>query len=241
MAEENAVEKIAAFIVDTDRDSIPSEAFRTAKSAILDWTGVAIAGTQESSARILGRYIKTMEAKDESGVIGGGFKTTADLAAWANGCAGHALDFDDTFPSSSGYNFHPTAPILPAILALAEKKQASGRVVLAAYVCGVEVEFCLGAAIGRSGSEAGWHPTAILGLIGATAASAKMLNLDLFRTKMAIGIASSMAGGLMRNSGSMTKPLHAGNAARNGLVAKSGPGFYRGGRPGGAINARQRS
>jgi len=219
MIEGSAVDKIASFAVHIDSRAIPSKAFHIAKNAILDCVGVTIAGAREPGAQILTRHIKAMEAKGDAGIIGAAFKTAADLAAWANGCAAHALDYDDTFPNSSGYNFHPTAPILPAILALAEGKQASGQDVLTAYVCGVEVEFCLGAAIGRSCSEAGWHPTAILGLMGAVVASARMLKLDLFQTKMAIGIAGSMAGGLMRNSGSMTKPLHAANAARNGVLA----------------------
>jgi 2-methylcitrate dehydratase PrpD len=219
MAEDKAAEKIEAFVVNTDYHSIPPEALRIAKNALLDCIGVTVAGVREPASKILTEHVKNMETKGEAGIIGGGFKATADLAAWVNGSTGHALDYDDTFPNSSGYNFHPTVPILPAILALAERKQASGKEVLTAYICGVEIEFCLGAVIGRSSSEVGWHPTAILGLMGATAASAKMLNLDIPRTRMAIGIASSMTGGLMRNSGTMTKAMHAGNAARNGILA----------------------
>ena len=110
-------------------------------------------------------------------------------------------------------------PILAAVLALGEKLNASGCDLLTAYIVGIEVESRVGAAIGRHNSEIGWHPTPVIGTMGAVAASANMLKLDIQHTQRALGMAGSLAGGLVQNFGTMTKPLHAGNAAKNGIVA----------------------
>ena len=212
-------EKLAKFIAETDFECIPKEAVHSAKNAILDWIGVTIAGSNEPVTAILAEQVKRMGAIGEAGVICRAFRTSTDLAAWVNGTASHALDYDDTFPNAAGYNFHPTVPILSAVLALAEKKGASGKDVLTAYIVGIEVESRIGASIGRYSSEIGWHPTPVVGTTGAVAASANMLKLNMQQARMALGIASSLAGGLLQNFGTMTKPLHAGNSAKNGIVA----------------------
>jgi len=212
-------EKVAQFIAETDFESIPKEAVGIARNAILDWVGVAIAGSNEPVTRILAGQVKRMGAIGEAGVIGKAFRTSSDLAAWVNGTASHALDYDDTIAEAAGYNFHPTVPILSAVLALGEKVGASGKDILTAYVVGIEVESRVGAATGRYTSEMGWHLTSVLGTIGAVAASARVLKLNVGQVRMALGIASSLAGGLLQNFGTMTKPLHAGNPAKNGVVA----------------------
>ena len=212
-------EKVAQFIAETSYERIPEEAVRIAKRAILDWVGVTIAGSNEPVTRIVFEQVRRMKAVGEAGVICKGFQTSADLAAWVNGAASHALDYDDTFANESGFNFHPTVTLLSAVLALGEKVKASGREILAAYIVGIETETRIGAAIGRVTSETGWHPTPVVGTIGAVAASANILRLNIDQTLMALGIASSLAGGLLQNFGTMTKPLHAGNSARNGVVA----------------------
>jgi 2-methylcitrate dehydratase PrpD len=213
------MERIVNFIAQTEYKNIPEEARQVAKNAIVDWVGVAIAGSGEPATRIAASYARRLKVMAEAGVIGGAFRTSTELAAWVNGAAGHALDYDDTFPSSAGYNFHPTVPVLPAVLALGQRYHSPGAVVIAAYVAGVEVESRLGAAVGRHSSEIGWHPTAVLGTIGAVAACANLLRLNHRQVRAALGIAGSLTGGLVRNFGTMTKPLHAGNAARNGVVA----------------------
>ena len=213
------MENMVRFIAETDYGHIPEEGHREARRAILDWFGVTIAGSQEPVARITMEYAKQQGAAGEAGIIGRAFETSAELAAWVNGTAGHALDYDDTFPNEADYNFHPTVPLLPAVLALAEKCDSPGTDLIAAYVVGIEVESRVGAAIGCHNSEIGWHPTPVVGTIGAAAASANILRLNREQVNMALGIAGSLAGGLRQNFGSMTKPLHAGNAARNGVVA----------------------
>ena len=212
-------ERIAQFIAETRYEHIPREAVRIAKRAILDWVGVTIAGSDEPVTRLLFEHVQRMKAVGEAGVISKGVQTSADLAAWANGTASHALDYDDTFANESGFNFHPTVTLLSSVLALGERMKASGRDILTAYIVGIETETRLGAAIGRITSETGWHPTPVVGTIGAVAGSANVLRLNAEQSLMALGIGSSLAGGLLQNFGTMTKPLHAGNSARNGVVA----------------------
>ena len=214
-----ATEKVSNFIVETNYKHLPQQAIHIAKRAILDCMGVAITGSSEPGPKILAGYVRRVGASPEAGVVCGGFQTSADLSAWVNGTASHALDYDDTFPNAAGYNFHPSVPILPAVLALGEKLGASGRDVLTAYIVGIEVEARIGAAIGPSNSRIGWHPTPVLGTMGAVAGSANILKLNAGQARMALGIASSLTGGLIQNFGTMTKPLHAGNSARNGVVA----------------------
>lgn len=214
-----STERLAKFTTETKYRNIPRKAVDVAKKAVLDYLGVAIAGSQEPAVTILSQQVRQMGAVGEAGVILGGFKTTADLAAWVNGTISHSLDYDDTFSTAAGYNMHPSVPIWPAVFALGEKHRVSGKDLLAAYIIGIEVESRIGVAIGKQNSDAGWHPTAVLGTIAAAAASASILNLDVWQTQMALGIASSLASGLVRNFGTMTKPMHAGNAARNGVIA----------------------
>ena len=212
-------EKIARFIAETVYEQIPEEAVRIAKRAILDWVGVTLGGSNEPGTRIVCDQVRRTGAAGEAGVICKAFQTSADLAAWANGAASHALDYDDTFANEAGFNFHPTVTLLSSVLALGEKVKASGRELLAAYIVGIETETRVGAAIGRPTSETGWHPTPVVGTIGAAAACANILRLNAEQARMALGIASSLAGGLLLNFGTMTKPLHAANSARNGVVA----------------------
>jgi len=148
--------------------------------------------------------------------LGRALRLPAADAALANGTAAHALDFDDVSLPMRG---HPSAPLLPAVLALGEASGSSGLGILTAFVLGFEVEAKLGRAIGGPHYALGWHATSTLGTLGAAAACARLLRLDAGRTQMALGIAASLASGLQQNFGSMTKPLHAGWAARSGVVA----------------------
>ena len=217
--EKTGTEKVAQFIAETNYEQIPEEAVRIAKKAILDWVGVTIAGSNEPVAGIVCEQVRRTKAVAEAGMICKAFQTSADLAAWANGTASHSLDYDDTFANEAAFNFHPTAPILSAVLALGEKIKASGREILASYIVGIEVEYRIGAAIGPYASDMGWHSTPVVGTMGAVAASSRILRFNNEQARMALGIAGSLAGGLLQNIGTMTKPLHAGNSARNGVVA----------------------
>jgi len=167
-------------------------------------------------AGIMTTYIKDTGGRPQASVWGKKFKTSLPLAALANGTFGHALDYDDINRNMRG---HPTVSVLPAAMAAGEEGRASGRGVLEAFIIGLEVETKLGAGMNPHLFENGWHPTAILGAMGATAAAAKLFRLPGDKVCMALGIAGSLASGLRQNFGTMTKPLHAGRAAQNGVTA----------------------
>ena len=207
-----ATVNLAAFVVPAD----PPAAARTiAARAFLDTIGVTLAGAAEPAARIVQRVI----AQDGGGpcrVLGTGWRSSAANAALANGTAAHALDYDDMCFVSLA---HPSAPLVAAAVAAAELAGASGRAVLDAYVVGFEIEGRLGRAMNPRHYQRGWHCTATLGTIGAAAAASRLLGLDAAATRHALAIAASEASGLKENFGTMVKPLHAGLAARNGIVA----------------------
>lgn len=211
-------EEIANFIVEISYEQLPAAVINAGKIAILDCVGVTLAAGEETSGKIVSEYVRDV-GRPEAGVIGEGFKTSVDQAAWVNGTKAHALDYDDYFTPAQLTPYHPTVAILPAVLAVGEKYHASGKEALLSYITGFEVLAKIAVACGKQHYEVGWHTTSNLGSIGAAAAIAKMLDLSQEKTRMALGIASSLAGGLRKNFGTMTKPLHAGNAARNGVVA----------------------
>jgi 2-methylcitrate dehydratase PrpD len=214
--------KIAQFVVNAKYENVPPKAVETAKIAVRDCLGVALAGSQEEDAKICAQIARQENAKEETTVIGQGFKTSALQAAFANGTAAHALDFDHSFTIMG----QPTAPIIPAIFALGEALGASGRQVLEAYVVGYEVTGKLAHSL-RDSAHDGWHAPSTLGSFGAAAACGKLLGLGASQVEMALGIAASMAGGIVANFGTMTKPLHVGLGARNGvLAAKLAAGGY---------------
>ena len=208
--------QLAEFVANASFDSLPPEAVVQAKRALLDTLGVALAGSREEAARILAERALADGGGGEASVLGWGFRAPAAGAALVNGTAAHALDFDDVSMSMRG---HPSAPLLPAVLATAEETRASGAEALLAFVLGFEVAAKMGGLLGARHYDLGWHATSTLGTLGAAAASARLRGLCAERTLAALGIAASMASGLRANFGTMTKPLHAGLAARNGVQA----------------------
>ncbi len=209
--------KLATFITKTNFDSLPIEATEKAKSHILDCMGVMLAGSTQHVGKLITQFVKTMGGNPQSGVVAGGFKTSAPNAALANGTMGHALDFDDDSDTAIS---HPSVTVLPAILALGEDK-ASGKDVLTSYVIGEEVMARIASVPGLIPGhyEKGWHPTSTIGIIGAVTAGAKILDLDIEQIRTAFGIAASEASGLSSNFGTMVKPFHAGSAAAKSVAA----------------------
>ena len=215
-------EQFAEFIVETDYQKLPVAAVEAAKRAMLDYIGVTIAGSLESAGRLIAKFVKEMEGAPRAAVVGAGFRTSPPDAALANGIMAHALDYDDVSTTISEHPVavHLTGVMLSAILPLGEEIRASGRDIIAAYVIGYEVSSQLANAMGPDfGDDLGWHPTASLGTIGAGAAAAKLLKLNLSQTVTALSIAASQASGLRQNFGTMTKPFHIGNAAKSGIVS----------------------
>jgi 2-methylcitrate dehydratase PrpD len=206
--------RIAQFVVKTNFSDFPPQALATAKVALRDCLGVALAGSKDEAAEICGKIARQEDAKREASVVGQGFKTSALQAALVNGTSAHALDYDHSFTLMG----QPTSPIIPATVALGEALGVSGRSLLEAYVIGFEVTGKLALSL-KGAVEDGWHGPTIVGVFGAAAACAKLLQLNAAQVEMALGIAASMAGGVVANFGTMTKPLHSGLAARNGVLA----------------------
>jgi len=211
-----ATERIARFTADLVFESLSPEVVLATKRALLDTIGVMLAGVHEEGSDIVFGYASSLRAAPEATIVGTSLQTSAAQAALTNGAFGHALDFDDV---AAGMQGHPSVPLAPAVLALGEKLGASGRQVIAAFAAGFEVECKLGRMLGRGAYVRGWHMTSVLGAIGAAAGGANLLELDPDRARHALGIAVSMASGSRQNFGTMTKPLHAGLAARAGVEA----------------------
>jgi len=207
---------LAEFIVRTGYDNLPSEAIAAARRHTLDCLGVTVLGSAEDTSRKVLDYVEESGGKPESSIIGSRLKTSTSMAALANGTSAHALDYDDYAQSWLG---HPTAAVLPAVLALGERERIGGKQVIEALVIGWEVGARLITSIGFGFSEVGWHTTGVIGTLGATAGAARVLRLNQQQVLRALGIAASMASGLRVNFGTDTKPLHAGKAASNGVMA----------------------
>ena len=205
-------------------DALPSAAIDMARHVTLDGLAVMLAGATEplGVGRISIEYVKQMGGAPQASVVAGGFKTSMQNAAYANGTMAHALDFDNTWYPLN----HPTSPTLPAILALAENYGLTGRKVIEAIVAAFEVQGRVRLAATSMADGAGFHKPGTTGMFGAVTAAAKLLDLTREQALMAFGLAGSRAGSLSINTGSMTKSSHSGHAARMGvecgLLAKMG-------------------
>ena len=208
--------RLAEFTVATRLADCPAEALVAVRRAALDTIGVMLAGANEPVAQAIRRTIRVEGSSPLCTVIGTRLRAGATAAALANGVAGHAHDFDDTNFTLLG---HPSVPLLAASLAAAEVEPSDGSAVALAYITGFEVATAIGAAVNPAHYERGWHATSSIGTLACAAAAAKVFAFDVETTRTALGIAASLASGLKENFGSMTKPFHAGHAARNGVWA----------------------
>ncbi|HLG70864.1 MAG TPA: MmgE/PrpD family protein [Chloroflexota bacterium] len=207
-------EEVAGFVCELDLDRVPRETIAVAKRHILDTLGVIVAGIREEAAHIAIKHAAFM--------CGG--ERPAPMAAFVYGLLGHVLDYDDTQLATRpagvyGLLTHPSVPILSAALAAARAEKATGRQVLASFIASGEAECRLSDAIDPRHYREGFHSSGTVGTLGATLASAKVLGLDVERTRMALGIGASSAAGLRENFGTMTKSLHVGRAAQHGVEA----------------------
>jgi 2-methylcitrate dehydratase PrpD len=195
---------------------LPTDVVGGAKLCFLDWLGVTLSGSKEPLTRILLRLAETQGGNSQATVLGKKKKTSLLQAALINGSASHALDFDDVHLGMMG---HPSAPVFPAILALAEWKRSSGKEFIAAFIAGFEAECRISSIVYPEHYLCGWHATGTLGHFGAAAGCANLLHLDSPQTVNAIGIAGTQAAGLKQVFGTMCKPLHAGKAGMDGLLS----------------------
>ena len=209
-----ATDTIAKWIVNTTYEDIPPDAIRVANESCFDVIGVILAGSVQPVGEIIKKYVADQGAAPQATVLSSGSQSSVANAALANGTMGHALDYDDF----GGFG-HPTVAIFPALLAIGEHSGATGRDLLEAYVIGCEVGLALQHATKYKQMDKGFHSTAVIGRLACTAACAKLMKLDKEQTVMALGMAGSMASGLIHNFGTMTKPLHAGLTCRDGVTA----------------------
>ena len=209
-----ATETIAKWVVNTGYEDIPPDAIRVANESCFDLLGVILAGSEQPVGQIIQKYVADQGAVGQATVLSGGGQSTMANAALANGTMGHALDYDDF----GGFG-HPTVAIFPALLAIGEHTGATGRDLLEAYVVGCEVGLALQHTTKYKQMDKGFHSTAVIGRLACASACAKLLKLDERQTTMALGMAGSMASGLIHNFGTMTKPLHAGLTGRDGVTA----------------------
>ena len=212
--------QLAHFATNWNPDPIPPRAHHEAKRALLDLVGVALVGSHEESSRIAAGVAQREGAAGPAVVVGHGFRTSSSFAAFANGVSGHALDYDASATVKT--TGHPVVCVAPAALAAAEEVDATGQELIEAVIVGFEVVSRIGRSAGGDRGDhytRGFHGSSVFGVFGATAAAIRLLRLDHDAACRAFGIAASAAKGVRANYGTMTKPLHAGEAARAGVIA----------------------
>ncbi|HEY7296826.1 MAG TPA: MmgE/PrpD family protein [Xanthobacteraceae bacterium] len=209
-------DRLADFVAGFDLKRAPPEAIDRARAAFIDTIGVMLAGSREEVSRLACDMVRAEGAAAAATVVGQSFRTSAQLAALANGVAAHAMDYDFTYLSGQS-----VSPVIPAILPIAETTGALPAECLAAFIVGAGVAARLIRASPRISNDGGWHTTGVVGAIAAAAACARLMKLSPAETANAIGISASLASGIAVNYGTMTKPLHSGNAARSGVLAAS--------------------
>jgi len=206
------------------RDIPPANVMDKAVEHIIDGIAVMLAGSRTECAGKIADFVREKRGEPSATLVGFDFKAPPTDAALVNGTSGHADDYDDTQLSTSpdriyGLLTHPTVPVLAAALAVGEASGCSGRELMEAFVAGFEVECKLAEAIKPEHYRRGFHTTATIGTFGAVATSGKLLGLNEEELRYALGIAASLSSGIRANFGTMTKPLHAGMAASNGVTA----------------------
>ncbi len=204
--------ELGQFVADLSPNRLPEEAVRVARMGFIDCIGTMIAGRKEDCVRIMTEVLAP--ADGPATLTFGSRKSAAPEAAWINGTAAHALDYDDV-----GLRGHPSTVLVPAILAEAEALGSSGADMIVAYVAGYETWAELFRRDSGLLHAKGWHPTGLYGAVGAAAACASLRRLDPDKTAQAIALGASQSSGLMANFGTMTKPFHAGKAAHAGIMA----------------------
>src|SRR5271165_1483339 len=203
---------LGQFVADLSPNRLPEGAERIARLGFIDCIGTMIAGRREDCVRIMKQVLAP--AVGPATLTFGKQKSTAPEAAWINGTAAHALDYDDV-----GLRGHPSTVLVPAILAEGEALDSTGADMIVAYVAGYETWAELFRRDTGLLHQKGWHPTGLYGAVGAAAACASLRRLDADKAAQAIALGASQSAGLMANFGTMTKPFHAGRSAHAGIMA----------------------
>jgi 2-methylcitrate dehydratase PrpD len=213
---EPVTRKLAGVLAATSYRDLPAPVIEEAKRAVLDWLGSAMAGSMEAPARMAQHVVAGLGRSDEAAIFSAG-RGSAAGAALANGVSSHILEFDDVHKGST---LHPAAPVIPAALAVAEREHSDGRSFLLSVVVGYEAALRVGEAVNPSHYYF-WHPTGTAATFGAAAAAGSLLKLSAKQMVDALGTAGTQAAGLweFNADGAMSKHLHPGKAAFNGVLA----------------------
>lgn len=206
---------LAHHIVQSRREDIPADVRHEAARALLNWCGCAIGASRHETIENMLAAVLPFAGPPQAQILGRRERTDCLHAALVNGVSSHVFDFDDTHARA----IHPSAPVYPALLALAEWKGISGADLVHAFVVGVEAECRVGLSVFPEHYAIGWHITGTAGVFGAAAAAGKLLGLNEQQMAWALGIAATQSSGLREMFGSMCKSLHPGRAAQNGLTA----------------------
>lgn len=206
---------LARYIVQSKPGDIPVPVRHEAARALLNWSGCAIGASRHETIENMLAAVLPFAGPAQAGILGRSERVDILHAALVNGVSSHVFDFDDTHARA----IHPSAPVYPALLALAEWKGISGADLVHAFVVGVEAECRVGLSVFPEHYNVGWHITGTAGVFGAAAAAGKLLGLNEQQMAWALGIAATQSSGLREMFGSMCKSLHPGRAAQNGLMA----------------------
>jgi 2-methylcitrate dehydratase PrpD len=211
-----AGECLAEFIAASHSDAVPQPVRHEGKRALLNFLGCALGVARTPPIEMALRVLLPLSGESRVALLGREERLDPLGAAFINAIAGNLLDYDDTHLRTV---IHPSAPVAPATLALAEQRGLSGAAMLHAFILGAEVECRIGNAVSPGHYARGWHITSTCGVFGAAAAAAKLLGLNATQTWHALGIAASQSAGIIENLPSAAKNVSVGNAARNGLFA----------------------
>lgn len=210
-----ATRTLAQYVVQSRYQDIPQDVVHEASRALLNWLGCAIGASRHDTVRFALDAFAPFFGPAQAQVVGRPERADVLHAALLNGISSHVLDFDDTHYRA----VHPSAPVMPAILALAEWRGFTGEQLIHAFVVGVEAEIRVALSVFPEHYDRGWHITGTAGVFGAAAAAGKLLGLDEQQMTWALGIAATQASGLREMFGSMCKSFHPGHAAQGGLAA----------------------
>ena len=214
----NATLSLAEFAAATETAALPEWVIHESRRTLLNLLAVSLSASKAEGARRLFDWVDAEGAASRASIIGAGRKSSPGIAALANGFLTHLQDYDDThFPTV----LHPTAPVWPAILAVAEESGASGKDTLAAFALGAEAACRVAMSVHPWHYDAGWHITGTAGVFGAAAGAGRLLGLDGAGINNALGLAGTFAAGVREVFGTHGKPLHAGHAAQQGVQCAS--------------------
>jgi 2-methylcitrate dehydratase PrpD len=212
----DVTETLARYVVAARFEDLPEAARTEVGRSLLNWMGVAVGGSHHETVEIALAAVAPFAGAPQAGVFGHKDRMDVMNAAFLNGISSHVFDFDDTDLLTA---VHPSAPVAPALLAMAEYRKISGREFVNAMVLGIEAECRIARAVTPAMQDVGWHATGAAGVFGSAVATGKVLGLDEVRMCHAIGLAATQPVGLREMFGSMTKSFHPGRAAQNGMLA----------------------